>query len=150
MAFARNECVKHFLSTSCDILLFIDDDVLPRNDALKLLLDSNKRVISGVYRMLRVDDDGQIKALWIVARRNDAGDLKVLDGEGIERIDASGFGLIMLERSVFDEVPYPWFEDRSVPGVRGDFLFCKKLEDRGIEMFAHFGVQASHLKEVDL
>ena len=149
LAYARNECVKHFLETDNDYIWFVDDDVSLPPDSLKLLLDAEKRAISGVYTMIAKDSDGQLKPCWIVAKRTPKG-LVPADGEGIESIQACGFGCVLIERSVFEEVPYPWFEDRSVPGVRGDFLFCKKMEDMGIELFAHFAVRGRHLKEVDL
>lgn len=150
MAYARNVCVERFLESDASHLLFIDADTLPTVDALKLLVDAEKQAITGVYYTQKQDSDGTPKFVTVVARRYPEGLRPISEGFGIERIHASGGGCLLLEREVFRKVEFPWFEDRSWGDQRGDFLFCKKLEDAGIEMYAHFGIVCRHRKEVDL
>jgi hypothetical protein len=57
---------------------------------------------------------------------------------------------MLIRRSVFETIPFPWFEDRSYGEMRGDFLFCKKVREAGIQIFAHFSVKAAHRKEIDI
>jgi len=148
-AYARNYCVERLMETNHTHILFVDADVKPELDAMKLLLDADKQFITGVYRMQKQDVDGSMHHLWMVARDSPEGP-RPLDGEGIESIDYCGFGLVLIEREVFETVKYPWFEDRSTEGMRGDFLFCKKVREAGLEMYAHFGVRGTHRKEVDI
>ncbi len=148
--FARNSCVEKFIGGDRDFLWFIDADTTPPKDALPLFLDNPVPAISGVVKTLKLDDDGATKSVGMVLRRNHEG-YKAAYGEGMERIDAAGFGCMFIQRKVFDMIPLPWFEERPWGNVRGsDFLFCEKLEEKKVPLYAHFDVKCKHRKEVEL
>lgn len=48
---ARNELVNSFLSSDCDKLLFLDDDISWNPKDVLSLIDSGKDVVCGVYRL---------------------------------------------------------------------------------------------------
>ena len=148
--YARNFCVKAFLESGCTHLWFVDADTVPGSDALGLLLSAKVAAISGIVRQMKVDTDGTQVPVGIVVRKNDQHQYKEAVGSGVERIDACGSGCILLSREVFDRIPFPWYEERVWGDVRGsDFILGEKLEQVGIPLYAHFGVQCLHRKEVD-
>lgn len=149
--YARNVCAKAFLDSNCSHILFIDDDTLPPIGAIGMLIDAKVPAISGVTKAMKRDDDGQLKAVGMVARRNGSGELKAAYGKGVERIDACGSSCILIERWVFETLEFPWYEDRAWGDIRGqDFVFCEKLEAAEVPLFANFDVQCSHRKEIDI
>jgi len=150
-AYARNHCVEAFLKSDYTHLWFIDSDTTPPIESLKLLLDADKNAISGVVPTMKRDIDGFDKPVGMVARAAVNGEYNPVVGKGIEKIDVCGSACFLIKREVFNKVSLPWFEDKSWGKSRGqDFNFCKKLEESGVDLFAHFDVICRHRKEVDL
>ncbi len=147
--YARNACVKEFLKSERDFLWFIDADTVPPANALSLLLRRPVEAITGVVKTVKFEN-GSPKSVGMVLRRNGQG-YKAAYGKGVEKIDAAGFGCMFIHRKVFDMIPFPWFEERPWGDVRGsDFLFCEKLGEKNIPLYAHFDVRCKHRKEVEL
>lgn len=150
VSYARNFCGKTFLESDHDALWFIDSDTIPTRAALEMLLQADKTAISGVARAAKVDSDGLTKAVAMVMRSTPDG-YKEATGKGVERIDAAGFGCMLLRREVFEKIEFPWFEEKVWGSSRGeDISFCEKIRDAGIELWAHFDVDCRTLKEVEL
>lgn len=150
--YARNHCVEEFQKSDCSHLWFVDSDTVPPQHALEALLSAQVAAVSGVVHQMRRDTegDGLVKRVGMVMRRNEAGHLKAAGGEGVELIDACGSGCIMFDRGVFEEIQFPWYEERIEGNVRGsDLILCEKLADAGIKLHAHFGVVCVHRKEID-
>jgi hypothetical protein len=100
---------------------------------------------------MKRDVDGLVKPVGMVVRKDENGELKAALGDGVQRVDRCGSSCILIERWVFEKVEFPWYEDRAWGESRGqDFVFCEKLEEAEIPLFAHFGVVCSHRKEVDI
>src|SRR5690242_7589011 len=55
--YARNEIVKEFLATDCDVLWFLDSDILPSGNVLDLITEHYDKwmVAGGVYPLWMSD-----------------------------------------------------------------------------------------------
>lgn len=155
---ARNFCVLHFAQTDNTHLFFIDNDVVPPEDALEKLVAADKPVISGLYHHMRQDDrfEEPVKK-WCVFRygqdhKGDYGLQPVEDGFGVVPIKRAGAGCLLIRRDVLEAVGYPWFRfkyhEYGVMQYGEDIDFCQKAEKAGFELFAHFDVKCKHLKEI--
>src|SRR5579871_1660104 len=60
---ARNELVARFLASGCDDLIFVDDDMGWKPEAIVRLLASDKEVLGGVGRK-RVDKPNTDPNVW--------------------------------------------------------------------------------------
>ena len=155
---ARNECVAALYESECEWLWFVDHDVLPPEGALDALLLVGERVVTGVYANLKLDTDGIVKSVPLIARRDADGDMRVAwpPKANVERIDRCGAGCWLIHKSVFQEVGEPWFEERPWRTAAGeeptgqDFIFGERLEKLKIPMFVCHSVVCRHKKEVDL
>lgn len=148
--YARNACVKAFLGSGCSHIWFVDADTVPPRDALDKLLSADLDAVSGIVNQVKRDADGIDKAVGVVVRRNENGELKAAVGTQLERITACGSGCIMLKREVFEKLEFPWYQERAWGAVRGsDFILGEKLEAIGIPLHAHFDVMCTHRKEVE-
>lgn len=65
------------------------------------------------------------------------------------RVQAVGSGAILIHRSVFEEMPFPWFETRyeNRVSIGEDIVFCHKAEDAGIGMWCDMTTVSPHIME---
>ncbi len=70
----------------------------------------------------------------------------------ILKIDTATTGLLVVERSVFEQVPYPWFRRMGAevgePGFTAvDLAFFYRASQVGIDTYGDVGVMAGHLNQ---
>lgn len=153
---ARNLCVKEFLNQNYDYLFFVDSDTVPPIDAINKLLAADKKVISGVTCNLKLCNDGLLRPAPMVMRyadpkNPDDGLLPITKPDGIEEVDGFGMSCCMIHKSAFDGMEEPWFTERFVAekgqkAMGEDLLFCKKLKDKGVPLYADFSIHCDHHK----
>lgn len=153
---ARNLCVKEFLNQGFDYLFFVDSDTVPPPDAIKKLLAADKPIISGVTCNLKLCEDGLLRPAPMVMRYVNPEDpeeglIPIAKREGIEEVDGFGMSCCLIHKSVFDGMEEPWFTERFVAekgqkAMGEDLMFCRKLKDKGIKLWADFSVNCDHHK----
>lgn len=145
----RNELVKYALEDkTVTHLLFLDTDCIIEsppdiNQAVRHLLAINVPVVSGLYRAKKA------KGLYPYAMwaRNPGGGIGYVDLQqwtgNYLKVDAIGFGFVLLKREVFEKIPFPWFVwDKPVPSE--DFDFCQKMRQYGYDINVFTEVCFSH------
>ncbi len=179
VARARNYCAAAFMKSDFTHFLFIDSDVqFTSDDILKLLFISltheDKRVVCGVYPKKEINWEFVKKAI-LNDPNIDEKTLQKLTGQFVFnkqtkenfnigeplKVDSSGTGFMLIERSVFDEfmVAYPeteYFPDHdqmqnenkdakifaffmdqideeSKRHLSEDYMFCKMIAKIGID-----------------
>ena len=151
---ARNDCVHAFLQSKFERLLFIDDDMEFEPDDVRLLLEADKPVISGVYALRRrqrtlaawKDEQTQIRA-------------RDLNGGGPFPVKYAGAGFLLIDRHTLTTLAEASPEYRSGgqfmrkvfdTEVRDgldfgeDYAFCAKCADHGIPVHLHPDVRVKH------
>jgi GT2 family glycosyltransferase len=133
-----------------DWVLFIDDDVLPKKDALIKLIALDKDISTGVYfakqqphwpQIFRLngEDDKRYDPIWEWEK-----------SEPYE-IDAAGAGFLLIKKEVFDKVSLPWFkceqDDTGRRTMGEDMYFCRKAKAAGFEIWVDPSVVLSHVGE---
>jgi hypothetical protein len=132
---ARNEAVRHFLSTDCEYLFFLDSDVLPPADAVERLLRWNRPFITGMYCRRSPPHSVPVMMIdhqWVT-------DLPKDPRAPLKEVELVGAGCMLIHRTVFEALtkhPHrpgkPWFDWRSdlhgivPPGeaLSEDYSFC--------------------------
>lgn len=97
----RNGIVRHFLETDADWLMWIDSDNPLVQGAIRRLLDTRKRVVSGLY----ISKTGDPKAIAYL-RTEDGRYAHMANwtpGELIP-VDAVGLGCCLTHRSVYEQI----------------------------------------------
>jgi len=143
----RNNLVEQALYEGCTHLLMLDTDQVYRDpDTIKKLLSHGKRVVSApVHRRYPPFDNillrGEIGAFYSIPEKEAySGDLV--------KIDATGTGCILYECSIFNEIDSPWFElstGKEGNSIGEDINFCRKLKEKGIEIYADTSINIGHL-----
>lgn len=144
---ARNKCALFCLENGFDYLLFIDDDVVPPVDVVPRLLSHQVNVVGGIYRQKMLPHD------WCMFK---AGTLPtgqhtktpIAPNNNLVEVDYIGAGCLMIHRSVFEMLQYPWFVWDLTPanpsGKSEDFYFTDLCKKNGIKVYADTAVQCLH------
>jgi hypothetical protein len=123
--FARNETVKQFLATDAEWLQWIDADNTHPIGALRRMLDTGRKMITGVY----VKRYGKPEPIMYI--RNTDGTYTVFGdyrrGE-IVPIDAAGMGGCLVHRSVFEDIQKDY---RILTRVSGGTMTIHKNDIQG-------------------
>lgn len=150
----RNAIVSEFLTSDCDELVFIDEDVgFNASDLLKLV-EYDRDVVGGVYPRKQFDVDFPV----FVKPGTDL----YADGDGLVEVHGLPTGFLKIKRGVLqklwdrekkrrwvgsDEREYrPVFERGYYEGQRksGDYAFCCKWREVGGMLFTDPKMRFSH------
>lgn len=162
--FARNAFVEDFLASDCDILWFLDSDVVPPKHILDLItMHGDKWEAAGApYPVWMVPPGGTETTVIFTAYKgiveNDhtkgIGIAEVPRG-GTDFVDALATGCLFLKRSVFEKLEKPYFQFKYDPETMQlregeDLGFCLKVSKLGIRFFTDYSMVCKHYKKVCL
>lgn len=145
---ARTEAVKAFLASDCDALLFVDADIVVTESALEQLLQSDKDAVTALY----FKKSTAIREA--VAFKVDGGKFAPVDTEGLTedpvKIDACGFGCVLLSRDVVRKVfertggaPFRFLQQPVF--VSEDIYFCNEMMKTGTDLWLMPGARVPHV-----
>lgn len=145
-----------------DWLLWVDSDIVLTTeifDKLWTIADKKtKPVVSGLY-FVSNENELSLMEPW-PALYMETGDeflttpIHPFPQDKVIPVDIAGFGLILMHKSIIEEVEkaaegYSVFGEKQNPGakfVSEDVAFCRYLKKAGIQIHAHTGAIAQHLK----
>lgn len=151
----RNEIVQHFLASEKEVLLMVDDDVVPPRHLTQIVdhvLSGDTDICAAAVPIIRPDT---VFMPNIFNRNGDGYDiaLDAYQGEGLTYVDAVGTGAIAISRRVLDHhtLRHPFRAKISKHGVweRGeDITFCERARSQGFRVAVDLNVWCEHLTEV--
>jgi len=161
---ARNNVISHFLKTDADYLFTVDDDIGIPHDSIIKLIEADKDIIGGFYRLKqdpKPDENGEFKLVDHIAFRGK--EPFNLNSNTPVEVKYISNGCVMHKRSFIESMVslYPELyykenqtgEDRWAlyqPYVYNneylseDWAFCQRAMDKGFKMYMHTGVLCSH------
>jgi GT2 family glycosyltransferase len=147
VAQARNKACEVFLQTDCSHLVFIDDDVIPPDDALLRLLDCQVDIVGANVPIWR-------RASGIVPTAQ-IGDRFVTETQGLVEVDKIGTGFLCIHRRVIEALTPPWFAytmiSKTGTEILGeDYYFCKKAKEAGYKIYLLADCLCGHIKPLDI
>lgn len=155
----RNMMVKALLAEKgATHLLFIDSDMLPEepvkdvNYFIRSLLATNHCIASAFYRAKQ--REGFPNAMWVKAidaGTKEEGFVPIMEWSGNWiPADAIGMGFCLIERKVFEKMPYPWFKWGEDGKPSEDFHFCIEAKRYGFEARVLTDLKLSHEARVKI
>lgn len=144
---SRNNIVNIAKQNNCDYLFFIDSDVLIEEGYLERLLSHDRDIITGIYYQKAFPYYASIKK-WL--HKNTYYHIEP-NGDDIIEIDGTGMGCFLIKMTIFDQIPYPWFEfkyyknNRKWDQFSEDLYFCQKLRTMGAKIYCDPIVQCQHI-----
>lgn len=156
--FARNEIVKEFLATDCDVLFMLDSDIVPPSRIMTLITEHyDQWQISGAAYPIWMSDQIMFTVYGKPDHRDDTLELIDMPRTSTPQtayVDGLATGCLLIKREIFDHVEMPYFEfkydkDRKMT-VGEDLGFALKLAKKGIKFFTDYSLVCKHYKNVDL
>lgn len=142
VAQAREKIVEKFLSTDATHLLMLDGDIVIQPNTIQKMLQTNKGVVLGRYMEASNVRAPEIFHHSQVPFRRDAPlDFKLHEilvyPKSDEDVILAGLGVIMLKRTIIEQLDRPVFLYSSEYGhlddywkVSEDFFFCLRIQDK--------------------
>lgn len=164
---AREGVIQDFLSTDCDILLFLDSDICPPKHLLDLItMHGDKWECAGApYPVFMAQPGENFRQLVFTVYKATTPDPTTgkprmapcdCPNEGTAFIDGIATGCLLIKREVFDKLERPYFEFKYDPITRmpiegEDIGFILKMHKLGIKFFTDFSMACKHFKNnIDL
>lgn len=146
---ARTELAETFLRTDCTHILWLDDDNIPREDDLNILIEDDLPLVSGLY-FRRAEP---FEPIIMVKRPNGKGierrpDIYRDGGDKPIKIHSTGMGFMLIKKQVIYEVKRlesNMFDVRG--GIGEDIWFCTQVHGAGFEVWLDPRVEVGHLGE---
>lgn len=159
--FARNAYVEQFLNSDCDLLWFLDSDIVPSERVLDLITEHyDKWDLAGApypVFMHQQGFDGPQITYCVYTRPDPTKGLQPasIPEDGIGTVDGIATGCIFIKRHVLEKMSKPYFEFKfnaeSREMTEGEDLgFCKKTSDMGLKFFIDFSMRCHHFKKISL
>lgn len=145
-----------------DWLLWVDSDIVLTTEIFEKLWEvadkKTKPVVSGLYF---VSNENELTLMEpIPAIYVETGDefltrpVHPFPQDKVIPVDIAGFGLMLMHKSIIEKVEkaaegYSVFGEKQNPGakfVSEDVAFCRYMKKAGIQLHAHTGAIAQHLK----
>lgn len=163
---ARNNLVTTFLATSTEWLFWMDADmILPKEtivELFKVAEEKKAKIVTGIYYQRKGKN---LPVLW---SRGVETENSGLSGEGSPKskvnkycgafmfphpdkkdpfpIHAAGFGCVLVHRSVFETLDYPWF--KFIKGqCSEDFYFFVNAKEAGFTAWAVPTLKIGHIAD---
>lgn len=158
---ARQNDLVEFMQRGCDYLFSVDDDVFLPQDAIIRLVEANKDIVAGIYR-LGMDDP-------VAAVRLPAGSppwLEIWKKGLLTPAVYVSTGCMMIARNAIEGMIEKYPEQKYRRNVTNDecwalyqpfiyhqeylsedWAFCRRALEAGFEIWVHGGVRAGHMKK---
>jgi hypothetical protein len=148
-ASGRNKIVQAARDAGCTDILFVDDDMMMRPEALKQLLEHDKDIVTGLYlqrahphRPLIFDEVGDNgEALY-----------SYLEGDEprLKEIKNAGMGFVLIKMSVFDKLEKPYFRLGELDPEQwcDDIGFFNRVTKTGVKMYCDMECLVGHIGTV--
>lgn len=139
---AREHCIDAALASGADYLLFYDDDMMFDCSILFKLLRHEKPFVAAlaftarppitpvIYKFTEGPQGGVINNPVLNYER-----------DALQKVDAVGFGVVLIQGSVFRRMPKPWFAN---PGAGEDIQFCFNCRKFGIPIYVDTSAKTVH------
>lgn len=160
--FARNMAVESFLASDCDILWFLDSDVIPPSNILDLITEHGEKwKLAGAPYPVFMSVPGyrtQQVVYCVYSKREGADDIldpARIPDMGADFIDGIATGCLFIRREILEGLEKPYFEhifDKETRHLdQGEDLgFCKRMMKAGNRFFIDYSMRCQHIKKVDL
>ena len=139
-----------------DYLFCVDSDIILPNDTLVKLLEADKDIISGLY--IQRKPGQHILELYQHQTYVQKGlkrigigfqNMTSVDSTDVFQVAACGFGCVLINSKVLNEIDYPHFEYKTAIDHRDtfseDIFFCNKASEHGFTIWAHPDVVCEHI-----
>jgi len=159
--FARNAYISQFMNTDCDMIWFLDSDIVPSERVLELVVNhGDKWDLAGApypVWMTQNGYDGPQVTFCVYKRPDPTKGMQPAEipESGTDFVDGIATGCIFIKRSVIEKMKKPYFkfsynEETREMTEGEDLYFCKQASELGIKFFIDYSMVCHHFKKISL
>jgi hypothetical protein len=143
-----------------DYLMWIDSDMVFTPEDFKALLDMNKDIASGIYKMVDQVQYATVEK-YNTQEYKDNGKFTFLNDEiltnkpNIFPVEYTGFGWMLIKKGVIESMEYPWFRPEWMNFGNGiedftseDVGLCINVKKKGYKIYVNKKVHIGHEKSL--
>lgn len=145
---SRNRLAAAAQARGADFIYWLDSDMQSVGDPLVGLHQ--------LYETAGEHDAGLVSGLYLSKKDRKLCAYNWVNGKTVsiplhgehpveQRVDAVGFGCVLMDVKVLDRVEFPWFNCDSVYDLPEDIGFCKKATTAGFSVWVNRDVQFEHV-----
>lgn len=139
----RNLLVAQAVRADCTHAFFVDADMVYSFDVIDRLLEHDKDIIGGLYRVRHETEDNPL-IIEYYTERNDLFPFKC---------KALGGGCLLIKTEVFKKITQPhfWYKinDNGMVTMSNDWWFCEKARETGYEIWCEPTINPIHLGQYE-
>ena len=145
-AHGRNVLIQHALDNNFTHILFMDDDVVPKPDALIQLLEHDLDIVSGLYLSKAyphepivfdvADEEGACLPMYLDS-----------DNQRLRQVVAAGLGFCLIKTHVFRVMAKPWIRLGELDPQEwcDDLGFFKRVREAGFKIYCDTECLIGHI-----
>jgi len=150
--FAREILADNAMNHGMDYLFFVDDDMIVPQDIFYRLWRHNKDIVAALAftrnpphePVLYTTHEGFEKGREYFITNS----VKNYPKDKLVRVDAVGFGCVLIKTEVFKKVAKPWFMSTSPTGE--DILFCVNAGKAGVKIYSDTSLKIGHIGKPEI
>lgn len=130
-------------------IFWIDSDISWTPEDFLKLYDSDKNIVTGVYRIA----DGSLTSCMTQQHPRGIPTDMIRNMKGHHEISGTGFGFIAIKYGVFENMSRPWFvclpqqvAPNVIDSVSEDISWCIKAKQAGYKIYLDAEVRVGHIK----
>lgn len=145
-----------------DYMMWIDSDMVFSPENFEELLDMDKDIASGIYKMASQIQYATVEH-WDKAHYEKFGSFEFLTDDILSKkkekifpVEYTGFGWILIKKGVVESMEYPWFRPEWDSFANGkivefcseDVGFCQNAIKRGYKIHINTAIRIGHEKSL--
>ena len=128
-----------------DYIMWIDSDMVFEPYHLQKLIDADKQVITGLYK---VDKTNEF-ACCEKGSRDRINEDYLKNNKGIIEASFAGLGFMLIKKGVFESMKFPYFTlQNNTECISETLSFCDNLKTHNIKIYANLDVVVGHEKTI--
>lgn len=143
VAESRTRLANEALDHGASHLLWLDSDIHFPANVVTRFLQHNKDIVAANYSTRY----SPYRSVAFVDSNNS--DKRLETKFGLHKVWAVGMGCMLVKKSVFENLPKPWFDheyNKVLDSFSGeDIYFCNQANNHGIDIWVDAEVQLAHL-----
>jgi hypothetical protein len=139
---ARQDLADEILAQGATHVLWLDTDMTFPRESLVHLLQRNVDMV-GINYATRTVPSQHVAIKTVGAGPEGAKLVTDVNSEGLEKVEAVGFGMVLMKTRIFNKLPDPvqdpWFWYEWIPERKAhmgeDVYFCRVVRDAGFDIY---------------
>ena len=143
----KNSTENKSISSKYKKIIFLDDDIVWTPEQIKILLESEHDITTGIYMT-----EDNITTTLMKKGTGRISSSSIRYKEEPFAVDGTGLGFFACNPEILEKIGFPWFEVKLVDNdfIGEDYYFCQRAAELGYKTYADPRLKVGHMKNIML